>query len=139
VWLHQPVMLITVIGTASAHNATSKLACNYARNYTSLITSKLYTMSIEFTLKVLRCILFFIEHTYSQYSTSDYTFRTLYRSYFKGISANNELQVFSGNWCSPYMYSISDYYKEQNIYTVNFVFINKKRRLIAVFLRRKCY
>jgi hypothetical protein len=32
-------------------------------------------------------------------STSDYTFWTLYRSYFKGISANIELQVYSFTSC----------------------------------------
>jgi hypothetical protein len=32
-------------------------------------------------------------------STSDYTLKTLYRSYFKGISANSELQVYSVTCC----------------------------------------
>jgi hypothetical protein len=35
-------------------------------------------------------------------STSDYTFSTLYRSYFKSISANIELQVYSETSCTPY-------------------------------------
>jgi hypothetical protein len=37
-------------------------------------------------------------------STSDYTLRTLYRSYFNGIRANIELQVYSMMCCWPYVY-----------------------------------
>jgi hypothetical protein len=36
-------------------------------------------------------------------STSDYTLWILYRSYFKGISANIELQVYSVTCCWPYV------------------------------------
>jgi hypothetical protein len=36
-------------------------------------------------------------------STSDSTLWTLYRYYFKGISANIELQVLSMTCCCPYL------------------------------------
>jgi hypothetical protein len=36
-------------------------------------------------------------------STSDYTLRTLYRSYFKTISDNIELQVYSVTCCLLYL------------------------------------
>jgi hypothetical protein len=43
-------------------------------------------------------------------STSDYTLWTLYRSYFKGISANIELQIYSLTCCWSYIHTrgISD-------------------------------
>jgi hypothetical protein len=40
---------------------------------------------------------------YSQYSTLDYTLWTLYRSYFKGINANIDLQMYSETSCLPYL------------------------------------
>jgi hypothetical protein len=43
-------------------------------------------------------------------STSDYTHRTLYRSYFQGFSANIEIQVYSVySVCSVCVYSVYMY------------------------------
>jgi hypothetical protein len=52
-------------------------------------------------------------------STSDYTLWTLYHSYFKGISANIELQLYSMTCCWPYSWDNWDVMMDEWSFLLN--------------------